>query len=165
MRLSGLSFRGFYPTRPMSAGRAARSVIAPYRFPAREICLLPRRFAPDNANIIANNQPRGWRIAADLRLREIMVRTKSRRMCRGEAGASEMRPYQGGATDLHPALSSPSATPLRSGGYAARLSELTERRRAQMLRRKTRLMEGEARDEGASAELSDMRRRGSSDAR
>ena len=38
-------------------------------------------------------------------------------------------------------------------------------RRAQMLRRKTRLMEGEARDEGASAELSDMRRRGSSDAR
>ena len=34
----------------------------------------------------------------------------------------------------------------------------------QMLRRKTRLMEGEARDEGASAELSDMQRRGSSDA-
>ena len=34
------------------------------------------------------------------------------------AGASEMRPYQDGATDLHPALSSPSATPLRSGGYA-----------------------------------------------
>ena len=34
-----------------------------------------------------------------------------------------------------------------------------------MLRRKTRLMEGEARDEGASAELSDMQRRGSSDAR
>ncbi len=34
-----------------------------------------------------------------------------------------------------------------------------------MLRRKTRLMEGEAKDEGASAELSDMRRRGSSDAR
>ena len=33
-----------------------------------------------------------------------------------------------------------------------------------MLRRKTRLMEGEARDEGASAELSDMRRRGSLDA-
>ena len=32
-------------------------------------------------------------------------------------------------------------------------------------RRKTRLMEGEARDEGSSAELSDMRRRGSSDAR
>ena len=46
-----------------------------------------------------------------------------------------------------------------------KLSSLTERRRAQMLRRKTRLMEGEARDEGASAELSDMRRRGSSDAR
>ena len=46
-----------------------------------------------------------------------------------------------------------------------RLSELTGRRRAQKLRRKTRLMEGEARDEGASAELSDMRRRGSSDAR
>ena len=86
-------------------------------------------------------------------------------MCRGKAVASERRPYQGGATDLHPALSSPSATPLRSGGYAARLSELTERRRAQKLRRKTRLMEGEARDEGASAELSDMRRRGSSDAR
>ena len=85
MRLSGLSFRGFYPTRPMSAGRAARSVIAPYRFPAREICLLPRRFAPDNANIIANNQPCGWRITADLRLREIMVRTKSRRMCRAGA--------------------------------------------------------------------------------
>ena len=42
-----------------------------------------------------------------------------------------------------------------------RLSELTGRRRAQMLRRKTRLTEGEARDEGASAELSDMRRRGS----
>ena len=34
-----------------------------------------------------------------------------------------------------------------------------------MLRRKTHLVEGEARDEGASAELSDMRRRGSSDAR
>ncbi len=47
----------------------------------------------------------------------------------------------------------------------AKVSESTERRRAQMLRRKTRLMEGEARDEGASAELSDMRRRGSSDAR
>ena len=45
-----------------------------------------------------------------------------------------------------------------------RLSELTGRRRAQMLRRKTRLMEGEARDEVASTELSDMRRRGSSDA-
>ena len=43
---------------------------------------------------------------------------KSPRMCRGEAGTSEMRPYQVGATDLHPALSSPSATPLRSGGYA-----------------------------------------------
>ena len=35
----------------------------------------------------------------------------------------------------------------------------------QMLRRQTRLKEGEARDEGASAELSDMQRRGSSDAR
>ena len=35
----------------------------------------------------------------------------------------------------------------------------------QMLRRKTRLLEDEARDEGASAELSDMQRRGSSDAR
>ena len=46
-----------------------------------------------------------------------------------------------------------------------RLSELTERRRAQKLRRETLLMEGEARDEGASAELSDMRQRGSSDAR
>ena len=46
-----------------------------------------------------------------------------------------------------------------------RLSELTGRRRTQMLRRKTRLLEGEARDEGASAELSDMQRRGSSDAR
>ena len=67
--------------------------------------------------------------------------------------------------DLHPALSSPSATPLRSGGYAARLSEPTRCRRAQKLRNETRLMEGEARDEGASAELSDMRRRGSSDAR
>ena len=72
-----------------------------------------------------------------------------RHICRGDAGASERRPYQDSATDLHPALSSPSATPLRSGGYAARLSELTERRRAQRLRRKTRLMEGEARDEGA----------------
>ena len=47
----------------------------------------------------------------------------------------------------------------------ARLSELMGRRRAQKLRIKTRLMEGEARDEGASAELSDMRRRGSPDAR
>jgi len=46
-----------------------------------------------------------------------------------------------------------------------KLSELTGRRRAQTLRRKTRLMEGEAWDEGASAELSDMQRRGSSDAR
>ena len=35
----------------------------------------------------------------------------------------------------------------------------------QEVRRKTRLMEGEARDEEASAELSDMQRRGSSDAR
>ena len=52
------------------------------------------------------------------RFDEITTRTKSRRMCRGEAVASERRPYQGGATDLHPALSSPSATPLRSGGYA-----------------------------------------------
>ena len=41
-----------------------------------------------------------------------------RRICRGEAGASEMRPYQDDMVDLHPALSSPSATPLRSGGYA-----------------------------------------------
>ena len=41
---------------------------------------------------------------------------KSPRMCRGEAGASETRPYQDGAADLHHALSSPSATPLRSGG-------------------------------------------------
>ena len=65
------------------------------------------------------------------------------------AGASEMRPYQSCAADV----------------ARARLSELTERRRAQKLRRKTRLMEGEARDEGTSAELSDMRRRGSSDAR
>jgi len=47
----------------------------------------------------------------------------------------------------------------------AMLSELTERRRAQELRKKTLLMEGEARDEGSSAELSDMQRRGSSDAR
>ena len=44
-------------------------------------------------------------------------------------------------------------------------SEPTISRRAQKLRRKTRLAEGEARDEGASAELSDMQRRGSSDAR
>ena len=44
----------------------------------------------------------------------------------------------------------------RRGGFAAPPQEV---------RRKTRLMEGEARDEGASAELSDMRRRGSSDAR
>ena len=52
-------------------------------------------------------------------------------MCRGKAGASERRPYQddayppaegspkgrlrGGGADVHPALSSPSATPLRSG--------------------------------------------------
>jgi len=99
------------------------------------------------------------------RRNEITVRTKSRRICRGEAVASESRPYQDGATDLHPALSSPSATPLRSRGYASRLSEPMEHRRAQKLRIKTRLMEGEARDEGASAELSDMQRRGSSDAR
>ena len=46
------------------------------------------------------------------------MRTKSRQICRGEAVASEMRPYQVGVTDLHPALGSPSATPLRSGGYA-----------------------------------------------
>ena len=45
------------------------------------------------------------------------------------------------------------------------LSSLTGRRRAQKLRRKTHLVEGEARDEGSSAELSDMWRRGSSDAR
>ena len=38
----------------------------------------------------------------------------------------------------------------RDAFAAARLSEPTGRRRAQMLRRKTRLMEGEARDEGAS---------------
>ena len=44
----------------------------------------------------------------------------------------------------------------RRGGFAAPPQEV---------RRKTRLMEGEARDEGTSAELSDMRRRGSSDAR
>ena len=66
------------------------------------------------------------------RRNEITVRTKSHiprrpkggaakralcgvRICRGEAVASERRPYQVGATDLHPALSSPSATPLRSG--------------------------------------------------
>ena len=36
-------------------------------------------------------------------------------ICRGEAGASEMRPYQGGAEDLHPALSSPSATRFARG--------------------------------------------------
>ena len=55
------------------------------------------------------------------RRNEIMVRTKSRQICRGEAVASERRPYQDGATDLHPALSSPSATPLRSGGYAGEI--------------------------------------------
>ena len=44
----------------------------------------------------------------------------------------------------------------RRGGFAAPPQEV---------RRKTHLIEGEARDEGASAELSDMRRRGSSDAR
>ena len=37
------------------------------------------------------------------------------------AGASEMRPYQDDMVDLHPALSSPSATPLRSGGYAGKV--------------------------------------------
>ena len=68
------------------------------------------------------------------------------------------------------AVDSVAADSVAVGSIAAdlprtRLSELTGRRRAQMLRRKTRLMEGEARDEGASAELSDMRRRGSSDAR
>jgi len=55
------------------------------------------------------------------RRNEITVRTKSRQICREKAGASEMRPYQCGATDLHPALSSPSATPLRSWGYAGKI--------------------------------------------
>ena len=76
-------------------------------------------------------------------------RLRGVRICRGEAGASEMRPYQSCAADV----------------ARRRLSEPTRCRRAQTLRRKTRLMEGEARDEGASAELSDMQRRGSSDAR
>ena len=52
VRLSGLSFLGFTLTHPMSAGMAARSVIAPYRFPAREICLLPGRFAPPTTSIL-----------------------------------------------------------------------------------------------------------------
>ena len=68
------------------------------------------------------------------------------------------------------AVDSVAADSVAVGSIAAdlprtRLSELTKRRRAQKPRRKTRLVEGEARDEGASAELSDMRRRGSSDAR
>ena len=97
---------------------------------------------PQDSEIILHSPFRRQiaRLKIKTRLDEIMVRTKSRRMCREKAGASERRPYQGGATDLHPPLSSPSATPLRSGGYAARLSELTERRRAQKLRRKTRLV-------------------------
>ena len=166
MRLQSLSFLGFCSdashVRREGGALGDRALPVPC---AGNLFAAGGDSPPENANIIANNQPRGWRIIADLRLREITVRTKSRHICRGKAVASERRPYQGGATDLHPALSSPSATPLRSRGYAARLSEPTERRQAQMLRRKTRLMEGEARDEGASAELSDMQRRGSSDAR
>ena len=68
------------------------------------------------------------------------------------------------------ATNSVAADSIAVGSIAAqlprtKLSEPMEHRRAQELRRKTRLMEGEARDEGASAELSDMQRRGSSDAR
>ena len=50
----------------------------------------------------------------------------SLRGIRGKAGASEMRPYQDDMVDLHPALSSPSATPLRSGGYADKVKRADE---------------------------------------
>ncbi len=159
----GVSAQCDATTKKTEATRFRRVVILPRGLTALAKCERPRnrcRLCRVSAAKLASPKPkhhlRGCAAAIHLTVRHI---------CRGEAGASEMRPYQGGATDLHPALSSPSATPLRSGGYATRLSEPTERRRAQRLRRKTRLVEGEARDEGASAELSDMRRRGSSDAR
>ena len=60
------------------------------------------------------------------RRNEIMVRTISRHICRGKAGASEMRPYQDDMVDLHPTLSSPSATPLRSEGYADKVKRADE---------------------------------------
>ncbi len=61
-------------------------------------------------------------------------------MCREEAGASEMRPYQDDMVDLHPALSSPSATPLRSGGYADKVKRADDavRRMRGETRRKAR---------------------------
>ena len=71
-----------------------------------------------------------------------------------------------GRNRISPCRSQPEGAATRGAHLPrTRLSELTGRRRAQMLRRKTRLVEGEARDEGSSAELSDMQRRGSSDAR
>ena len=64
----------------------------------------------------------------------ITARTKSHQTCCGKAGASETRPYQDDMVDLHPALSSPSATPLRSRGIhgqgqASRRGEVPQRRR------------------------------------
>ena len=90
-------------------------------------------FASRDESIIAK-KPR----ENQARRNEIMARTKSRHICRGEAGASERRPYQGGATDLHPALSSPLATPLRSGGYAGERRNYEEKRALWKVRQGTR---------------------------
>ncbi len=46
VRLYKHSFSGFLATRPMSAGMAARSVIAPYRSPRGKSDLPTRRLAP-----------------------------------------------------------------------------------------------------------------------
>ena len=76
------------------------------RFPARRCNYTTSALSPSNSKIKKSIRE------------EIRLRCGRNRGSHGKAGASEMRPYQGGATDLHHALSSPSATPLRSWGYA-----------------------------------------------
>ena len=104
--LGGLRVSRAADPRPSST-REYRKDQLPYGFPQDGVIILHPPFRRQIAKL---------KIKA--RRNEITVRTKSRQICRGEAVASERRPYQDGATNLHPALSSPSATPLRSGGYA-----------------------------------------------
>ena len=102
----------------MSFAAAFHGCIIPKAHPKRESDLLkPGRLGGGAADQGAANAVFSMR--GDLSVGLDMSASQGwRRICRGEAGASEMRPYQGGAEALHPALSPPSATPLRAGGYA-----------------------------------------------
>ena len=85
--LGGLRFR--VPPVPGRRAPGSMEKINVVRFPQDGVIILHPPFRRQIAKL---------KIKA--RRNEIMVRTKSRQICRGKAGASEMRPYQGCATDL-----------------------------------------------------------------